>query len=213
MVKKWDWRRVKSILFYSQIFCSQMNNFNPNMLRSKVGALLAEVPNGRLQVIFQISESLLFAEKECRETILNLDPSFRFSSSFWSFSSLHCVFARRSFCHISLRHYLSGTTVSRLHTSECQNYISQELKCEYFSAEVCIFNLHPTPLRVIHYANRLSYYNATNQLFPVQAVQVPWDVREALSRVHRRLRLVQDEGWCQRHWGHIRWLIFKRSAP
>ena len=82
MVKKWDWRRVKSILFYSQIFCSQMNNFNPNMLRSKVGALLAEVPNGRLQVIFQISESLLFAEKECRETILNLDPSFRFSSCF-----------------------------------------------------------------------------------------------------------------------------------
>ena len=29
---------------------SHVNNFNPNMLRSKVGALLAEVPNGRLQV-------------------------------------------------------------------------------------------------------------------------------------------------------------------
>ena len=37
-----------------------MNNFNPNLLRSKVGALLAEVPNGRLQVgILRLS--LLFS--------------------------------------------------------------------------------------------------------------------------------------------------------
>jgi hypothetical protein len=30
---------------------SQSNNFNPGLLRSKVGALLADVPNGRLQVL------------------------------------------------------------------------------------------------------------------------------------------------------------------
>jgi hypothetical protein len=35
------------------VFSSHVNNFNPNMLRSKVGALLAEVPNGRLQVFLK----------------------------------------------------------------------------------------------------------------------------------------------------------------
>jgi len=39
-------------LGYKRILISnnQIHNFNPNMLRSKVGAVLAEVPNGRLQL-------------------------------------------------------------------------------------------------------------------------------------------------------------------